>query len=457
MMYRTPVAHKRVTVLGAAKSGLAAARLLKRKDAEVFVSDHAAIRESDKRLLTEFGIEYEEQGHTGRSLEADFIVISPGVPDSAPIVKRAVDDSIPIYSEIELAWWFCTAKIVAITGSNGKTTSTFLTHHILNLAGLSAYLAGNIGIAFSDVADEVSSRDTVVLEVSSFQLDHVERFAPNIAAITNITPDHLNRYNNSFDEYASSKMRIAENIVEGGAFIYNADDPELAKRIKGVAARMYGVSIIDEVDSGAFLRNDNVILRTNSVETEICSRRSLSLAGEHNLYNGMLAALAAFLTDAGATPIREGLQSFEGVEHRMEFVREIGGVRFINDSKATNVDAVKYAIRSFDEPVTLIAGGRDKGNDYAELIEHARGRVSCLIAMGESRQKIASAFDGVVGTIEQVEGMYDAVRRAAANTQEGVVLLSPACASFDQYNNYEQRGNHFKQIVNDLTWAGNNG
>ncbi len=452
-MSRLGLTQSKVAVIGAARSGMAAARLLRRKDAQVFVSDSDEISGDKKRSLREFGIEYEERGHTPRVTESDFLVVSPGVPSSAAILQEASRLGVPIHSEIEVAMWFCVAPVVAITGSNGKTTTTFLTHHLLRTAGLSAYVAGNIGIAFSDVADEVSSKDVVVLEVSSFQLDNIDSFAPKVGVITNITPDHLNRYNDSFDEYATSKMKMRDCVASASTFIYNGDDAVLVSRIAEPRSNELAFSLEREVEKGAFVQGNEIVVRIDQLGEVVCTTGDVSLRGRHNLSNALVAVLIAKLLRAPNDAITNGLQTFAPIEHRMEPVLDHDGLIFVNDSKATNVDAVRFAAEAFNGPLVLILGGRDKGNDYAQLAHSLAGRVDRIVAIGESREKIVAAFTNIVPEVLQTESLKEGVRLAAAGKTSGTILLSPACASFDQYESYEARGQHFKQIVRDFSWA----
>lgn len=451
---------KKVTVIGGARSGLAVARLLAKSGARVFLTERGEATARLTEALDELGAAYEFGGHTPRALDADFFAVSPGVPSSANIVQQALRGGMPVYSEIEVASWFCRAPIVAITGSNGKTTTTSLTGHLFRTAGRSVIVGGNIGYPFSDYVADAGAEDVVVLEVSSFQLDHVDRFRPRVSVLLNITPDHLDRYDNDFEKYARSKFRIFENQREDDVLVYNVDDEVVRAAAEGAAARglrVLGVSIRQELASGAFLRGTpeaadaRLVLRLGGPEEELLPVDALSLRGQHNLYNALSAAASARVLGVGLDALRTGLHDFRGVPHRLEFVRELDGVRYVNDSKATNVNAVWYALESFREPIVLIAGGRDKGNDYESLKPLVRERVRGLVALGESAEKVLRELGGVAPATRAAGSMEEAIRLAREMARPGdVVLLSPACASFDLFQNYEDRGDTFKRLVNSL-------
>lgn len=450
------VSRSSVSVIGAARSGVAAASLLKQAGADVFITESASTDEQTQARLDELEIAYETGGHSERAFEADFFVISPGVPSSAPIVERAGERGLAVYSEIEAASWFCKASIVAITGSNGKTTTTALAGHVFRSADRVTHVGGNIGNAFSTFAMDAEPGDVVILEVSSFQLDHIDTFRPQVSVLLNITPDHLDRYENDFERYARSKFRIIENQLDDDAFIYNRDDPTVWNRVRQMAdtgdgPRLLGISLERDVAAGAFLRNGDLILRFNQQEEVLMRAEELSLQGRHNLYNSLAAAVAARVTEVRSDVVRESLMSFEGVPHRLEFVRELDGVRYVNDSKATNVNAVWYALESFTEPVVLIVGGRDKGNDYASLKPLVKEKVRAVIAIGESAAKVSAELGPLAGRAFDADSLQEAVQYARIFAESGdVVLLSPACASFDMFENYEERGEVFKKLVRGL-------
>jgi UDP-N-acetylmuramoylalanine--D-glutamate ligase len=453
--YMSPedVRNKRVTVIGGARSGLAAAKLLSNAGASVLLTERGAPGEGVEEALRAAGVAYEFGGHTGKALDADFMVISPGVPSTTDLVRQALRDGLKVYSEIEVACWFCKAPIVAITGSNGKTTTTSLTGFLFKHSGRNTIVAGNIGFSFSDYALEAQPSDVVVLEVSSFQLDHIETFRPKVSVLLNITPDHLDRYDYNFDNYAKSKLRIFSNQQDDDVLVYNHDDTlirEQAEKARGRGLRVLGFSQEVEVERGAFVRDGAIILRINQLEEHLMNVADLSLRGRHNLYNSLAAAIAARAMDISQMSIRESLATFEGVPHRLEFVREVNGVRFVNDSKATNVNAVWYALESFHEPIVLIAGGRDKGNDYEPLKALVENKVRAVVAIGESAETVEQEL-GPLAQTARASSMEDAVRKALDLAQPGdVVLLSPACASFDMFLNYEDRGDTFKRLVMSL-------
>jgi len=447
----------RITVLGAARSGIAAAALLKDKGASVFVSDHGSPKKGDLKILKKKGIEFEVGGHSDQALEADLTVISPGVPSSAPIVQKMKEKEIPIYSEIEIASWFVSQPIVAITGTNGKTTTTSLTGWIFRKAGEQVEVAGNIGKPFSSVVEDIDENDAIaVLEISSFQLDYVDQFRPRVSVILNITPDHLNRYDTSFEKYTQSKFRIAKNQGRGDTIILNMDDPVLHEYGKSLReetdAKVLFISLQEMQNEGAFRDDDHLSIRYNGLTTKLIDIKRLALRGEHNTYNSLAAAMAARVVELGSDDIRESLETFPGLEHRLEEVRELQGVLYINDSKATNVNAMWYAIGSFDRPIILIAGGRDKGNDYGIVKELIQEKVKSIIAIGEGADRILEELAPFAEQSFKLDTMADAVKAAQMMSDEGdVVLLSPACSSFDMFDNFEQRGDVFKEIVNELS------
>jgi UDP-N-acetylmuramoylalanine--D-glutamate ligase len=448
--------NKHIVVIGAARSGVPAAKLLQAKGADVFMTDNKSIKPHFKDELMQHKISFEENGHTSRAEEGDFAIISPGVPTKAPLVQTYLKADKKIFSEIELAAWFNEGSITAVTGSNGKTTVTHWLDHTWKKAGKDHITGGNIGDAFSNVVDESSPQKDTLLEVSSFQLDHIDRFHPHISLMLNITPDHLDRYDNRFEKYVSAKFRITENQTHDDWLIYHYDDPVIRSRAlsfqkKKHYPRLLAFSSTREVPEGAFVRDKTIILKFNKKEEKLMPISDVRLNGTHNLNNGLATALAARVSEIKDDVIRESLRTFEGVEHRLEQVRTVGGVKYINDSKATNINAVWYALDSFNVPMALILGGRDKGNDYTKLADQIREKVHTVIAIGEARPMIEEQLKDVAPNFETADTMNEAVRTGKNKTKRGeVVLLSPACASFDMYENYEHRGNEFKRIVNGL-------
>jgi UDP-N-acetylmuramoylalanine--D-glutamate ligase len=449
------IRNKKVTVLGAARSGLAAAKLLQRQGAHVFVSDKESAEKLKVALpsLQSAGIPFEVGGHTDRVYDCSLMVISPGVPSSAPAVVEAQKRGINVVSEMELASWFCKAPILAVTGSNGKTTTTTLLGRIFEYAKRKCVVAGNIGTAFSNYVLDLDQESIAILEVSSFQLDHIQSFHPKTAVILNITPDHLDRYGKSFENYTASKCRVFENQTMEDFLVYSFDDPVTSLEVRKHASqhvRVLPFSAKARLDDGAYVDKGRVVISESGRLEEIVYVKDISIKGLHNLYNSMAAALAARIMGVATEPVRETLKTFEGVEHRLEFVRELNGVKYVNDSKATNVDSVWYALQSFDEPLVVLMGGRDKGNDYSRLNDLVREHVKAIIAIGESAEKVAEAFQNIT-TVEQAESMDAAVKKASGLAARGdVVLLSPACTSFDWFENFEHRGRVFKEIVRKL-------
>ena len=450
------VKNKHITIAGAARSGVAAALLLKRKGAIPFLSDAGSVSDQFADTLRRESIEFEENTHSERAMQGDFLVMSPGVPTSSPIAEKYLSDNKSVYSEIELASWFNRSPIVAVTGSNGKTTVVNWMHHTWKTAQKECIVAGNIGYAFSELVEQTSEDKDLLLEVSSFQLDHIDGFRPSVAVILNITPDHLDRYNNNFEKYAASKFRIAENQIAADSFIYNADDAKISGFAKKLSERektpeMMAFSTESEVPNGAFVRNGQLIIRLDNKEEILMNIDDIALPGRHNLSNGMATALAARASEIKNEYIRESLQSFEGVEHRLEYVRTFNGVKYINDSKATNINAVWFALDSFNVPVTLILGGRDKGNDYRELESQIREKVHTVVAIGEAKEAIRNQLKDSVPNLIEAESMKEAVKKASNVAKRGeIILLSPACSSFDMFENYEHRGKVFKQSVLEL-------
>ena len=443
---------KRLVIIGGGESGVGAAVLGKVKGMDVWLSDAGSIPEKYKPTLEQWNIAWEEGGHDEvRCLSADEIVKSPGVPDTAPLIVKAAKKNIPIISEIEFAGRYTDAKMVCITGSNGKTTTTMLTYHILKSAGLNVGLAGNVGksLALQVATDK---HDVYVIELSSFQLDNMYEFKVNIAVLLNITPDHLDRYDHKMENYVAAKFRIMQNQDERDAFIYWQDDPVISAQLRHIttAARMLPFTAEAEPECAAYIEDGIMKFDFDGHYWEI-PRDELSLKGLHNMYNSMAAGITATLLDIRKEDIRRALSDFEAVEHRLEFVREVAGVRYINDSKATNVNSTWYALESMNRPVVLILGGKDKGNDYSEIEPFVREKVKAIVCMGVDNSKIQAAFDGVVPTIVDTHSMAECVAACHDIAVEGdAVLLSPCCASFDLFNSYEDRGAQFKAAVNKL-------
>jgi UDP-N-acetylmuramoylalanine--D-glutamate ligase len=446
------IKDKRVSIIGAAKSGLGAAKLIKKLGGVPFVSDSGSEEKlsESKMILEKENIQYELNGHSEKVYECSLMVVSPGVPLNSEVISKAWGKGIKLISEIELAYDFCEGKIIAITGTNGKTTTTYLCAHVFNNCGVTTHIAGNIGLAFSEVAADVNKNDFVALEVSSFQLDLIDQFRPDAAIILNITPDHLNRYEYSLQKYAESKQAVYKNQKEDDYLILNYDNTTSTQYLMQHKSRSFYFSLNAEQDNGCFASGDEVIFRVKGSEAFRCKRSDIKIRGEHNLANAMAVITAAKIYNLDDERIIKALQTFEGVEHRLELVREIDGIRFINDSKATNVDSVWYALRSFNEPLFLILGGQDKGNDYEQIKQLVLEKVKKIYAIGSSAEKIFNFFHEQV-KVEIKETMEDAVKSSIKEARSGeVVLLSPACASFDMYNNYEHRGNVFKEAVKKL-------
>ena len=441
-----------IVVLGAGESGVGAAYLAKKQGYDVFVSDFGAIADNYKKQLEKWNIRFEENKHTeAEILKADEVVKSPGIPEKAPIVKKIKEKNIPVISEIEFAGRYTNAKIVGITGSNGKTTTTSLTYHILKNAGLNVGLAGNIGKSFAyQVATE--NFDLYVLELSSFMLDDMYRFKTNIAVLLNITPDHLDRYDYKFENYAASKFRITQNQTANDVFIYCADDPETIKGMNGrsIAARQIPFSIEKKIEQGAYLEKDNIVINIQK-ETFEMSINELALQGKHNIYNSMASGIVAKILEIRDPSIRESMGNFKNIEHRLESVGKISGISFINDSKATNVNSTWYALESMTSDVVLILGGVDKGNDYSMLKSLVRQKVKAIVCLGKDNKRIHDAFEDDVEIIVNTGSAEEAAQVAYHLAKKGdTVLLSPACASFDLFKNYEDRGRQFKQAVKEL-------
>ncbi|TRW99946.1 UDP-N-acetylmuramoyl-L-alanine--D-glutamate ligase [Flavobacterium gawalongense] len=442
----------RLVILGGGESGIGTAILGKKKGYDVFVSDFGKIKENYKEILVINGIVWEEEKHTeDLILNADVVMKSPGIPDKSPIVKKLIAKGIPVISEIEFAAPFTDATIIGITGSNGKTTTTMLTHHLLKSAGLNVGLGGNIGKSFAwQIAD--NKYDSYVLELSSFQLDGIINFRPHIAIITNISPDHLDRYDYKYENYIDSKFRITMNQTEEDYLIYDADDEAIAEWFKThtTKAKLIPFSLTKTFSEGAYIKNNKMEISINQEEFTMDTEH-IALEGKHNMKNAMAATSVAKLMQIRKATIRESLSNFQGVEHRLEKVLKIQNVQYINDSKATNVNATFFALDSMNTPTVWIVGGVDKGNDYNELMSLVREKVKAIICLGVDNKKIIDVFGNVVDMMIEVDNMNDAVRMAQRLSEKGdTVLLSPACASFDLFENYEDRGNQFKQAVKNL-------
>ncbi len=444
----------KLVVLGAGESGVGTAILGKYKGCDVFVSDKGAIEKKYKQVLLFNEISFEEGKHTeSKIVEADVVMKSPGIPDKVALIQELHKRNISVVSEIEFAAQYTNGTIVGITGSNGKTTTTMLTNHILKKGGLNVGMAGNIGDSFAQQVAE-NKFDIQVLELSSFQLDGIVNFAPHIAIITNITPDHLDRYDYKFENYINSKFRITENQTEEDFLIYDFDDEVikkwLSKNKDKVKATLLPFSLKKELEKGVFLKDENIVIKYKKEDT-IMSISTLALKGKHNTKNAMAAAMAATLLKVRKNTIRESLEDFEGAEHRLENVLKINGVEYINDSKATNVNATYYALESVKTPIVWVVGGVDKGNDYLELMSLVREKVKAIVCLGVDNQKIVQTFSNVVDLIVETVGAEEAVKVAYKISEKGdTVLLSPACASFDLFDNYEDRGRKFKNAVRAL-------
>jgi len=442
----------RLVILGGGESGVGTAILGKKKGYEVFVSDFGKIKENYKEVLITNGIACEEGKHTDDLiLNADVVMKSPGIPDKSPIVQKLLAKGISVVSEIEFAAPFTDAVIIGITGSNGKTTTTMLTYHLLKSAGLNVGLGGNIGKSFAwQIAD--NKFDSYVLELSSFQLDGIKKFKPHIAIITNISPDHLDRYDYKYENYIDAKFRITMNQTEDDYLIYDADDETINEWFKAhtTKAKLIPFSLTKTFGEGAYIKNNKMEIKINQEEFKM-ETEYIALEGKHNIKNAMAATSVAKLMQIRKATIRESLSNFQGVEHRLEKVLKIQNVQYINDSKATNVNATFFALDSMNTPTVWIVGGVDKGNDYNELMSLVREKVKAIICLGVDNKKIIDVFGNVVDMMIEVSNMNDAVKMAQRLSEKGdTVLLSPACASFDLFENYEDRGNQFKQAIKNL-------
>ena len=448
-------AGERLVILGSGESGVGSAILAQAKGYDVFVSDKNVISEKYKTELVKHNISFEEGMHTeALILNANEIIKSPGIPDNADLVVKAKEKNIPVISEIEFGGRYTNAKMICITGSNGKTTTTLLTYHIFKKAGYNVGLAGNIGKSFAyQVATE--NFDYYILELSSFQLDGMYAFKADIAVLLNITPDHLDRYNYKFENYVASKFRIVQNQTFADSFIYCADDLVIEDFMKNnsVKAEKIPFSIKKTIQgNAAFLEENKITLNyNNNPKPLIMTIEQLALAGKHNVYNSMAASMAASIVNIRKDIIRESLEDFVNVEHRLEFVATVNGIEFINDSKATNINSAWYALESMEKPVVWIVGGQDKGNNYNELVELVNEKVKAIVCLGVDNKKIIKAFKKSVETILEASSAAEAVAMSYKLASKGdAVLLSPACASFDMFKNYEDRGVQFKSAVRGL-------
>lgn len=444
----------RISILGAGESGVGSAILAKDKGFDVWVSEYGGIKPKYEKMLIEEGINYESGKHTiDEILNSIEVIKSPGIPDTAPIVKSILEAKIPVISEIEFAGRYTSAKMICITGSNGKTTTSLLTYHILQSAGLNVGLAGNIGQSFAlQVAR--SSFDYYVLELSSFQLDGMFKFKADIAILLNVTPDHLDRYEYKFEKYLASKLRITQNLTENDSLILNIDDEEIMSVLGdyNIPSQIFSFTLTDKPqENGAYISNNEILFVEQHKTNLTMSIQELALQGKHNAYNSMAAGIAAQVLQIRKETLRESLMDFKNVEHRLEPVIKVHGIEFINDSKATNINSAWYALECVSAPVVWIVGGVDKGNDYSMLDDMVKQKVKAIVCLGVDNENIHKAFDGMVDNIIDTKNMKEAVRTAYyLGDKHDTVLLSPACASFDLFENYEDRGNQFKQEVRNL-------
>ena len=436
---------KKIVVLGAGESGIGAALLAKKNKYDVFVSDIGKITE--KSVLSNNGIRWEEGTHTKQEiLSASEVIKSPGISDSVNIIKELKLNGIPIISEVEFAFRYTNSKIIAITGSNGKTTTTLLLGHILKKAGYDVLVAGNIGTGFSrSIVDR--DYDFIILELSSFQLDGIKKFKADVSILLNITPDHLDRYENDFEKYIQSKLRITKNQKSEDVLIYNYDDENIKNRIE-TKAKKIPFSLYKTFDEGAFYKDEKINININKNKMTI---QELALQGKHNVYNSMAAAVASRVLEVKDFITRQSLLDFQNIEHRLEHVINVHGIQFINDSKATNINSVWYALESMHKNTVWIVGGVDKGNDYSELLDLVKERVKAIVCIGQNTKNIHKVFEGHVDEIVDAKTMNEAVAFSYQLAKKGdAVLLSPACASFDMFSNFEERGLEFKKSVRSL-------
>ena len=444
---------RRIVILGGGESGVGAAILSHTKGYDTFLSDSGTISPKYKSRLDEYGIEWEEGKHSvERILCADDVIKSPGIPNDAPIIEKLRSKNIPVISEIEFAGRFTNAKMVCITGSNGKTTTTMLTYHILKEAGIDVGLAGNVGRSLA-LQVAIEPHDVYVIELSSFQLDNMYDFKANIAVLLNITPDHLDRYDHKMENYVAAKFRILQNQTGEDSFIFWENDPIIAAQLKRlkIEAKMYPFSEEYDPDAAAYIDPQGEMVLKKGGDNLVIDKNDLALKGLHNVFNSMAAGLSASILDIKKDVIRHALEDFEAVEHRLEYVKTVDGVRYVNDSKATNVNSCWYALESMTTPVVLILGGKDKGNDYSEIEKFVKDKVKAIVCLGVDNRKLHSFFDGKIPVVEDASSMAEAVEKCRNLASEGdTVLLSPCCASFDLFKSYEDRGCQFKECVNAL-------
>lgn len=444
--------EKRMVILGGGESGVGTAILAKQKGYQVFLSDKGKIKDKYREVLEHIEVEWEELQHTeAKIFKAQVVMKSPGIPDTVPIVMKLREAGIPVISEIEFAAGFTSANIIGVTGSNGKTTTTKFIHHILKSGKLNIGMAGNVGDSFARQVAETNV-DWYVLELSSFQLDGIVHFRPHIAVLTNITPDHLDRYENNFDKYREAKFRIIKNQTEADYFIYDADDKNITDWLERnpVKPQQLPYSLQKKFENGAYIENENIVVKINNTTFKMPTS-DLALQGKHNTKNAMAAATVAQLLRIRKETIRESMENFQGVEHRLEKVLKINNVQYINDSKATNVNATFYALESMETETVWIVGGVDKGNVYDDLLPLVNEKVKAIICLGVDNTKILNSFGNCVDTIVETQSMSEAVKMAYRLAERGdTVLLSPACASFDLFENYEDRGRQFKEAVRNL-------
>jgi UDP-N-acetylmuramoylalanine--D-glutamate ligase len=452
-MRKDRIKGKNISILGMARSGIACAKLLKKTGAEVFVSEvrNKEMLLQETKQLGDMDIEFETGGHTSHVLtETDFVIVSPGIPPDIPILAQAQEMGIPVFSEIEVAFWLTDARIVGITGSNGKTTTVSLVGEMLKEDKQEYLVGGNIGVPFSSIVEQVSPNGYLVLELSSFQLERIEEFRPYVSSVLNITADHLDRHPD-FKSYMEAKLRIMENQTENDFVVLNADDENTLRLAQYAPGRKVFFSTRSEVGQGAFVREGKLYLRQNGGEKEIIETGQIGIKGPHNLYNACAACAICGILGVEPGSMRMALRYFRGVPHRLEEVKTVSGVSFINDSKATNVDSVWYALQSVSPPIILIAGGKDKGGDFSTLQELVKKNLKSLILIGEAKEKIRSALGNLVPTFES-DSLEEAVKLGFSKSSPGdTVLLSPGCASFDMFKDYEHRGHVFKASVMELS------
>ncbi|MFQ5452949.1 MAG: UDP-N-acetylmuramoyl-L-alanine--D-glutamate ligase [Candidatus Zixiibacteriota bacterium] len=445
------IKDRRISIVGMARSGVAAALLADHFSGIPFVSDvkKPALLTAQIKQLKDMKIPFETNGHTERLLQCDYMIVSPGVPLSIDIIIKAREKGIPVFSEIEFASWVCKGKIIAVTGSNGKTTTTSLLGELFTAGGYDTYIGGNIGLPFSEFALKVPSNGVAIIEVSNFQLETIADFSPDTALILNLTPDHLDRYD-SFDDYKKAKYRITENQTVQQSLILNYDDSEITGDTISTKAQVYYFTTTDSSQTHTFVRDEKLYCRKKNQEVAVINCSEILIPGPHNLQNAVAAASAAILYGIPPETIRKVLHAFPGVEHRMENAGKVAGISFINDSKATNVDSVCFALRSVDTKLYLIAGGRDKGADFTPIIQYGKNKIKGVIAIGEAKEKIINTF-GQAFPVQFADSLEDAVKKMFETAIPGeTILLSPGCASFDMFENFEHRGKVFKEAVANL-------